>query len=199
MTRLSTLVALPILALADPAAAACATDHVSTAPVRVVTVDEEVSVFSMLPDGSVLELLTFPGDPLQSAIVTRKGLYVTALYDVQDGTEVPGSRVDYRFPVPLDDLPDVAPGGSFATVIKVDEGGIMSSQRQSYGFGPLQTVSYGGCDYEMIEVTIAQATDGYIFTETIHYFPALGIGAFVAYQDDTGLEVYEIAAIEPAG
>lgn len=149
--------------------------------IRFSATSGDTETFQRMADGSIESTVEAPEGTITKAILT-KGMYLTRIFDLEDGKAV--NDVRYTYPTALDNLPEPFPNGAFKLTIegRDDQGDFTSTE--IYQFGEVEVLFLGTCALVMIPVdmTYGESDDRDVF----HYLPDFGVSYLAASYDADG-------------
>lgn len=149
--------------------------------IRFFAPSGDVETFQRMADGSIESTVEAPDGTITKAILA-KGMYLTRIFDLEDGKAVDDVR--YTYPTALDNLPEPFPNGAFKLTIegRDDQGDFTSTE--IYQFGGVEVLFIETCSFVMIPVdqTYGDSEDRDVF----YYLPDFGISYLAASYDGQG-------------
>ncbi len=165
-----------VTTVAAPLAAqtTCPTAADLTRGIKVGFADGSTEIYRSVGNGVVsVKGLNAVGEKYE--IDLAQGLYLLMYQAVENGVPVDGSRIEYDYGVPPTDLPLPTPGKRWQSDVSVTASDGIRNEPQVHVYDAMVTDMIGGCEYDMISVLISYETSD-LYSETIHYLPALGLG-----------------------
>jgi hypothetical protein len=178
---------LALVALPPPAAAQCLAATALGRGVVVSFDNGDMTTMQRMADGAIRvdEVFANGNQPLR--LRAARGIYYFEEFQIDEaGEEVPGSRLDILFPVPLSDLPEPAAGVEWSgSTLNRFADGTERPETTTITFLEGQPVRLSGCDYDTLDVAMRYdwGREGGL-TLRYAYLPAIGIGLVLTSQFD---------------
>ncbi|MEC7763056.1 MAG: hypothetical protein VX874_14230 [Pseudomonadota bacterium] len=161
--------ALALTLLAAPALAECPRpDDMAGNGVRFTSSTGDVETFARYADGTIESTVESETGPTVRAVLA-KGVYLTRIFDLVDGTAQ--NETVYTYPTPLANLPEPFPQGALTMIVEGNDGQGKFKSEESYTFGPASILTIGSCTFAMIPVELSYGQERDIF----HYLPEYGL------------------------
>ena len=151
-------------------------------------------VHTRQPGGEVL-LQFFEGKDNYSQQTYYNGVHILNQYSVTNGQIDPDGQWSWQYPMALADLPLPTPGGKVFIDATNAVDGSYERETAAHVFGQMSSVNLGGCQYDYIPVVITFDGETYDHIEEHWYFPALGTGVLMVWDDENGRDEYTLDGI----
>ena len=106
------------------------------------------------------------------------GLHLVMYQNTENGAPLTVSQVYYDYGIPPAELPIPIPGKRWQSGVTVTASDGERGEPQVHAYDAVVTEMIGDCSYDMISALISYETSD-LYTENVHYLPALGIGYLV--------------------
>ena len=189
-----------VSAISSPAMASCPTGADLATGIRFETADGEWEIYRQVKPDVVEALYHFNATEAMRNVLV-KGIYLTEVVDLENGSPVPTTRSVYTYPVLPEDMPMPTPNGKWKTGATVLSTEGMSFEGQTYSFGDFAPHRIGDCTYQMMPIEVSytvheEETDS---IDYVHWLPELGLAYLAGGKTGDEIDTYvftDISAVK---